>query len=71
MNFAESNAHGSFKTSIFFFFFLKPKVGESIDLSIANVVNIAGLIRGGTHLKKGCGDVRPLRPPFHAVSAVP
>ena len=26
---------------------------------------------GGTHLEKGYGDVRPLRPPFHAVSAVP
>ena len=26
---------------------------------------------GGTHLKKGYGDVRPWRPPFHALSAVP
>ena len=26
---------------------------------------------GGTHLKKGYGDVRPLRPPFHALSSVP
>ena len=24
----------------------------------------------GTHLEKGYGDVRPLRPPFHALSAV-
>ena len=26
---------------------------------------------GDTHLKKGYGDVRPLRPPFHALSEVP
>ena len=25
----------------------------------------------GIHLEKGYGDVRPLRPPFHALSAVP
>ena len=27
--------------------------------------------QGGTHFEKGYGDVRPLRPPFHALSAVP
>ena len=26
---------------------------------------------GGTHLEKAYGDVRPLEPPFHALSAVP
>ena len=26
---------------------------------------------GGTHLENGYGDVRPLRPPFHALSGVP
>ena len=29
------------------------------------------ILPGGTHLEKGYGDVQPLRPPFHALSAVP
>ena len=28
------------------------------------------VIRGGTDLERGCGDVRPRRPPFHASPAV-
>ena len=27
--------------------------------------------RGSTHLEKGYGDLQPLRPPFHGLSAVP
>ena len=40
------------------------KCSDDIDI----VLNSGG---GGTHLEKGYGDVQPLRPPFHALSAVP
>ena len=32
---------------------------------------IAISAQGGTHLKKGYGDMQPFRPPFHTLSAVP
>ena len=32
---------------------------------------MANFTPGGTHLENGYGGVRPLRPPFHALSAVP
>ena len=55
------------------FFYMESSEKISIPEPIANDYKVHTPDMSGTlpYLEKGYGDVRPLRPPFHALSAVP